>query len=308
MPRPAWRVVVGVAAAVGLLGASACGGASKTPELRSAAGTRHFAFGTSSDQRRALALGFDVLDVTASASRPARTKVVVDALPRSTQALVWVGNLDNTDCTRPGYTTSQFRAVVDALANDRKVYGYYLADEPHPGTCPRAAAAIRARADYVHARSPFQKAFIVVEDGAGPCGSSPGCEFRALAPATTHVDLVGLDPYPCHYDSTGSAAPCDYGLIDERVTAAREAGIPLRAIVPVVQAFGQRGRVGGTAYYRAPTPGELKRILETWRRLVPSPELDAFYSFGTQCSATCPAPQALANHPELQAVVRAYDR
>ena len=292
-----------------MLAAAGCGKTASKPAetARSAPATRHYAFGTNRNQRQALSLGFDVMDITGSGSNPRRTKSIVDALPERVQGMIWVGNLDNTDCSTPGYTTRQYRALVDALARDRKVYGFYLADEPHPQACTHAAADIRARADYLHARSAFEKAFIVVQDGAGPCGSSLGCEFEALAPAKTHVDLVGLDPYPCHY-AGGDTVPCDYGLIRERVEAATSHGVPARAIVPLFQEFGQQGRVGGPTYYRMPDPGELRAILSTWSSLVPSPSLDAAYAFGVQCSTTCPAPQALANHAELQPVVRAYNR
>src|SRR5581483_6743826 len=121
------------------------------------------------------------------------------------KALVWVGNLDNASpgsaCPAPGFSFGQFRAQVDALRRNPRVYGYYVADEPHPTVCSGAAADIRARADYIHAEAPGQTAFIVVQDGSVVCGSALGCEYRALRPARTHVDLVGLDPYPCHYDS-----------------------------------------------------------------------------------------------------------
>ena len=297
-----------MAAAVLVAGGCGASAPKPAPQPHSGKATRHFAFGTNADQRRALSLGFDVLDITGSSSNPASTKAIVDALPPGVQALIWVGNLDNTDCSTPGYTTAEFRALVEALASDRKVYGYYLADEPHPQTCPRAAADIRARADFLHAHSRFQKAVIVVQDGAGLCGSDLGCEFDALQPRKTHVDLVGVDPYPCHYAGGRTAVPCDYGLIRDRVAAARSHGIPQSAIVPVFQDFGQQGRVGGSLYYRMPGPNELRTILATWRDLIPSPALDAAYTFGTQCSTTCPAPQALQNHPEIQAVVRAYNR
>jgi hypothetical protein len=270
--------------------------------------TRHFAAETAYDQSVALSLGFDVMDIAGSHSNPSGTKAIVDALPPGTQALIWVGNLDNTNCTTPGYTTAQFQALVDAMATDTKVYGYYIADEPHPLTCTNALTDIRARADYLHTHSSFEKAFIVVQDGAGPCGSNLGCEFRALQPANTDVDLIGLDPYPCHYDSLGNPVPCDYSLINQRVAAATANGIPLRIIVPVFQTFGQEGRVGGSVYYRTPGTSELSTILSTWDSLVPNPAMDYAYTFGVQCSTTsCPAPQALANHPELQPLVQAHN-
>ena len=78
--------------------------------------------------------------------------------------------------------------------------------------------------------------------------------------------------------------------------------------MPLLQTFGQAGRADGDVYYRMPTPSELNAILATWDRLVPHPVLDAAYSFGVQCSTTCRAPQALVNHPELQATIRAHNR
>jgi hypothetical protein len=271
--------------------------------------TKHFAIETDSNQSVALSLGYDLIDVPASRLDPSQTKAAVDALPAGVQALVWVGNLDNDSCTTPGFTTPQFEAVVDSMASDAKVYGYYIADEPHPLRCPNAAADIRARADYLHSRSSSQKAFIVVQDGSGPCGSNLGCEFSALQPAYTDVDLIGLDPYPCHYDSLGIAAPCAYDLINERVASATANGIPLSMIVPVFQTFGQEGRTdGGTVFYRTPTTSELQTILSTWDSLVPTPAMDYAYTFGFQCDPTsCLTPQALVNHPELQPIMQAHN-
>jgi hypothetical protein len=197
---------------------------------------------------------------------------------------------------------------VDVLAGDSKVYGWYLSDEPRPLTCTNAVSDIRTRADYLHAHSSFQKAFIVIKDGSGPCGSNLGCEYNALQPAKTHVDLVGLDPYPCHYNNGGNPVPCNYSLITGRVNTALANGIPLGMIVPVFQTFGQEGKTTGSAYYRTPSSSELSSILSTWSTAVPKPPLDYAYTFGTQCSSTsCPAPQALENHLELQAIMLAHN-
>jgi hypothetical protein len=80
-------------------------------------------------------------------------------------------------------------------------------------------------------------------------------------------------------------------------------------IVPVFQTFGQEGRIDGrSVYYRIPTTGELSTILRTWDSLVPNPAMDYAYTFGIQCSTTtCPSPQALVNHPELQPVMQAHN-
>jgi len=300
-------VLVALGAAILLAAGEGAAGEGVAPQV--AAATAHYAVGTKANQSVALSLGFNVLDMSGSKTDPSVTKAAVDELPSGAEALIWVGNLDNTNCGTPGYTTAQFDALVDAMASDTRVYGYYIADEPHPLTCTSAVADIRARADYLHAHSGFQKAFIVVQDGSQICGGSLGCEFHALQPSNTHVDLIGLDPYPCHYDRHGHRVPCDYNMIEQRVAAATVNGIPPSAIVPVFQAFGQEGRTTGTVYYRTPSTGELTTMLNIWKQLVPTPMMDDAYSFGIQCSPTsCPAAQALVNHPELWPAIVAHNR
>jgi hypothetical protein len=258
-------------------------------------------------------MGFDLFDVAGDPTQPARVVGAVDSLPAGARALVWVGNLDNAPegntCPPPAFNWQQFTAQVDALKRNPRVYGYYLSDEPHPSVCPTAAADIKARADYIHATAPGQKAFIVVQDGSAACGTELGCEYRALRPSTTDVDLVGLDPYPCHYDGSGNPAPCDDALIIGRVEAAIASGIPPSAIVPVFQAFGQYGRTDGrTPYYRLPSGDELTAIIRTWASSVPDPAFDYFYTFGVQCSAaSCPASQAIINSPGIRQVVEAHN-
>jgi hypothetical protein len=274
--------------------------------------TLHYAPNVQGNVAHAVGLGFDLIDVDGSTSDPTDVNRAVDSLPRRAKALVWVGNLDNAPsgsrCPAPGFTAGQFRAQVEALRSNPRVYGYYVADEPHPTVCPRAAADIRARADFIHAEAPGQKAFIVVAGGS-ICGTDPGCEFRALQPSRTHVDLVGLDPYPCHYDTRGDAVPCDDSMIAARVEAATANGISSNSIVPVFQAFGQARRTDGkSVYYRMPSAGELSSMLSTWHSLVPDPAFDYFYTFGVQCSArSCPAPQAIVDTPEIRGVVRSHN-
>ena len=53
---------------------------------------------------------------------------------------------------------------------------------------------------------------------------------------------------------------------------------------------------------------ELTTILDIWKQLVPKPAFDFTYTFGVQCSSTCPAPQALSNHPELQPLMQTHNR
>ncbi len=289
-------------------GSGSSGGSGGSSGGTTAPATKHYSANTNYNQSLALSLGFTVLDITGSTGNPSNTKAIVDALPSGVQALVWTGNLDNTNCATPGFTTAQFQALVAALAGDSKVFGYFLSDEPHPGVCPNAAGDIKARADYIHAHDSNQKAFIVVLDGSNQCGGNLGCEYNALQPANSHVDLIGLDPYPCHYDTNGVAVACDNTKINTAVSNAIANGISLSAIVPVFQTFGQLGRTdGSTVYYRTPSSSELTTMLNTWAGLVPKPAMDYAYTFGVQCSASCPAPQALANQSALQAVIKTHN-
>ncbi|EWT05771.1 hypothetical protein N864_21835 [Intrasporangium chromatireducens Q5-1] len=254
--------------------------------------TAHFTVNLRGSYAAAKAAGFNVFDVAGSTSNPAGVRSKLNALPKGSKAMVWVGNLGKA-AGKQGFTRAQFKAQVNALARDPRVYGYFIADEPHPTRYPSVVAEIRARADYIRAVAPAQKSFIVVLDGSNYCGKRLGCEYAALAPAKTHVDIVGVDSYPC-----STRAGCKFGKITERVNTAVRAGIPRNKIAPVYQTFGQAG-----GYYRMPTAAELKTMLATWRANVPSPPLDYAYSWGTQSSA----PQALVNYPAQQLVVKAHN-
>lgn len=268
---------------------------SPTPTPTTSTSTAHFTVNLAGAYAAAHSAGFTVFDVSGSTSNPAGVKTKLDALPSGTQAMIWVGNLGKADGAE-GFSRAQFKAQVDALAQDPRVFGYFIADEPHPILFPTVVGEIAARADYVRAVAPTQKSFIVVLDGSKYCNGSLGCEYAALAPSKTHVDVLGVDSYPCHL-----GAPCDFTKIPERVNAAVKAGVPRSQIAPVYQAFGQEG--GTNPYYRTPTATELTTMLSTWKANVPSPVLDYAYTWGTQSSST----QALSNHPELQAVVKVHN-
>ncbi len=273
----------------------------------------HAAFNTQGDITDLIALGFNLFDVTGSKTNPAETLAFVNALPEKTQALVWLGNLGNAptgkNCPAPGFSDVEFKAVVDTLANNPKVFGYNLADEPHPSICPDSVDIIKARSDYIHTYAPGQMAYITVQDGSNMCPAGEGCEYSALRPEITHVDLIGIDPYPCHFNNTGQPVTCDTSKISQRVKSAVANGIPVPAIVPIFQAFGQEGRQDGkTIYYRTPTTTEFQDMLNLWNSLVPNPIFDFAYTWGIQCTdSSCPAPQSLKNHPELQLLIKNHN-
>jgi hypothetical protein len=274
--------------------------------------TLHFAANTSSTVSQAISNGFNLVDVTGSTSNPTTTINTLNALPSGVQALVWVGNLDNappgSSCPAPGFSDTQFHNLVNALAGNSKVYGYYVSDEPHPSVCPSAAADIAARSDYIHNVAPGQKSFIIVQDGNGICGATLGCEYSVLTPATTHADYIGLDPYPCHYSGATPVA-CDNSVIVTKFNTAVSKGISVSAIIPVFQTFGQEGRIDGkSVFYRTPSSSELQSMLDTWASLTPTPAFDYAYTWGAQCTvSSCLSPKALVNQPSLAAVMSAHN-
>jgi hypothetical protein len=257
--------------------------------------TAHFTVNLRASYTAAGSMGFNVFDLAGSTTNPAGLKTKLAALPAGSRAMIYVGALGKSAGAQ-GFTRAQFQAQVNALATDKRVFGYYIADEPHPILVPSVVAEIAARADYLRARAPLQKSFIVVLDGTNLCHGTLGCEYAALAPSRSHVDIIGVDVYPCQL-----RAPCAFNKIPQRVNAAIRAGIPRARIAPVYQAFGQEG--GANPYYRTPTAAELQTMLATWKASVPAPLLDYAYSWGTQSTA----PQALSNHPALQSVVRTHN-
>jgi len=211
----------------------------------------------------------------------------VNALPAGHRALIWVGG-DYSQCTSE-YTDAEFNALVDSLADNPKVFGWYLWDEPDLARCPTLLSLISKRAAYIRTRTGgAQKSFVV--SGGGDGEAAPA----ALAPARSGVDLIGLDPYPCRI---GEA--CEYGLIDQAVQQTLANGIPRSAIVPVYQVFGQTCASVPTTNrkWRLPTAAEMDQIFARWDALVPNPVFDIAYSWGVQPEWACPS---LAGSTTLQ--------
>jgi hypothetical protein len=257
--------------------------------------TLHYVSNLGSDHAPAARLGFNLFDMG-----PTRSQI--DALDPGQQALVWLGNLDNTNCT-PGYSWARFTAAVDQLASDKKVYGYFISDEPHPRICPDAAADIRARADYIHTHTRSQRVFIVVMDAARECGVAMGCEYAAMRPSITHVDLIGVDPFPC------GPAWCTPSHIDQEVRRAEASGIPASAIVPVFQVFGQTCTSRKSKYYALPTVAQLTDMLARWAALVPHPAFDFSYTWRSRGPA-CPGLDRATGangYADLQSVIRQHN-
>jgi hypothetical protein len=101
---------------------SAPSASSSGPAAPESGASLHYVSNTHGEWAAAARLGFNLVDFGPD-------KAAIDALPNGLRALVWLGNLDNTSCSSPGYTWEKFTAAVDRLAGDPKVFGYYLSDE-----------------------------------------------------------------------------------------------------------------------------------------------------------------------------------
>lgn len=265
-------LAVFVVGAVGLSGVATSPGTNPAEVPVASRTTAHY-IANVDGARAARRAGFTLFD-TGSSRRE------VNALPRGVRALVWLGQKCPTAATRA------FRATVKRLAANRKVFGYYLSDEPHIGDCPRGPAALRSRAKFIAAASSGrQRSFVVLSERA---------DYAAFRPAVTGVSLVGLNPYPCSV----AHPSCDFSKVGSKVRAAVHAGVPRSRIVPVYQAFGQSGT--SDDYYLLPTPAQMKTLLRTWARVVPHPVMDYTYSWKNQPSAH----PTLVDSPALQTVFR----
>ena len=220
-------------------------------------------------------LGYDMLDISASSW-------AIRSLPKGVQGLAYVGQ----KCPTPA--DAAFKRTVRELAGKRKLYGYYLSDEPHLVDCPGGPKALASRADYIRKMTDGrQKSFILL---------SRDEDYRPFRPARTNVDLVGLDPYPC----SKTNPTCEYAQIGKAVRLATRAGIPLRKIVPVYQAFGQANVADG--YYNLPNAKQMRKMLAKWNRWVPNPQMDYTYTWGNQATSN----PTLVDSPSLQQVFKAH--
>src|SRR6266404_2283891 len=227
--------------------------------------------------------GFNLADVSSVSE--------LTSLPSGVKALIWLGLCGGVD--------SAFMDAVQPFVSDPRVFGFYLMDEPDP-TGQRAplctAANLMAEADWIHANVPGAQTFIVLMN----LDTSTAPTYAGTyTPENSHIDLYGIDPYPCRTETNG----CDYSMITKAVAAAETSGIPVDRIVPVYQAFGAGNwDDDGGGQYTLPTANQEQHILSTWAPLVPNPVFDYAYSWGTQNSD-----QALEGSTALQAVFEAHN-
>lgn len=188
------------------------------------------------------------------------------------RALVWLGGYDNGRCRWETSEASVRAAFADGvLARSTRVAGYFVADEPNSaGTCPTAAAQVRARATLVRSLDPNRAHFTLVniDDPA------QFAAFRNVA------DVLSTDPYPCH---VGKA--CDWSQIPRYVAQLRAAG--------VVRYMGML-QVFSAGDWRWPTPAELARMIGQWQQSDWMGELTFSWSYDGK---------SLLERPDLLAVL-----
>lgn len=228
--------------------------------------------------------GFNLADVS--------NRRELDLLPDGTKGLVWVGQCDGV--------TARFQAVVEALIDHPKTFGFYLVDDPDPtGRWRRLCKAsdLRAESDWIHQRRPEAITFVALMNLGSSASPSFSAEYR---PENSHVDLFAVSPYPCR----ARWSVCDLSMIDRFIAASRAAGVPPRRVVPTFQTFGGGAwRTDGGGAYRLPTSSEMQSMFERWQKLAPAPVFDYAYSWGHQR-----ADESLAGSVDLQAAFARHNR
>ena len=238
------------------------------------------------DYKKTASLGYNVLDVGMDIGE-------VNALPKGTQGIVWVGN---TQCANDfAVSYNRFTAFVKKHANNSRIWGYYLSDEPDGSRCPGIVKEIKKRADYIHKYAPKHKAFVALTDWP----------YKPVNQAATHADVFGLDPYPCEIGKK-----CNLDLINKEVTNATKAGVPKDKIIPTFQAFGQtcNGK-GEDKKWRLPSESEMKAILARWDKVLPKAIGDVTYTWGDPWNS-CPSlkkANGTGGYPNLQKVMKDYN-
>ena len=226
---------------------------------------------------RPAAAGFNLADI----SDPHQLR----DLPVGVKGLIWVGLCAGAD--------RQFVARITPYMHEKNVFGFYLMDDPDPriGLAQCKPASLRAEADWIHDHVPGALTFIIVMNLSA--AGTPSFQ-DTYNPTNSHVDLYGIDPYPCRSELNG----CSDTMIERYVAAAQAWGIPRARIVPVYQTFGGGSWSDGDGgEYTLPTAAQSRAMLARWRALIPAPLFDYAYSWGVQRGD-----HALEDAPDLRDV------
>ncbi|MDW4549728.1 hypothetical protein R5H32_10220 [Defluviimonas sp. D31] len=283
--------LLAAAAVAASLAAAALAGSHSTRKAANSEGL-HYVVNLGGDFEGVSAMAFDLADVGSAAK--------LEVLPDGLKGVLWLGNGYNTKCEWR-LDDAAVTAEVEAARDHPKFSGiYYIADEPHPETCPDGPARVAERTKLIHSLDPDGRTFIIVQNG-----SAAPQEFQLLG---NSADLIGVDPYPCNHRNAETG--CDLGHLRARIKAALDAGIERERIVPVFQAFGQSCASVKEPWYRLPTEDELVTMLHIWDELVPREKraFDMTYSWAPQGTTACPTLQSAdgGEYPDLQKVFFEY--
>jgi hypothetical protein len=227
--------------------------------------------------------GFNLADVT----DPGQLR----DLPAGVKGLIWVGLCSGAD--------RKFVAAVRPYVGQTAVFGFYLMDDPDPriGLAQCKPSSLRAEADWIHEHIPGTLTFIVLMNLSGATTPSFRESYNSI---NSHIDLYGIDPYPCRSELNG----CSDVMIQQYVAAAEACGIARARMVPVYQSFGGgRWSDGDGGEYQLPTAVQLQAALAQWRALIPAPVFDYAYSWGEQRGD-----HALETSSDLQNVFLSHNR
>lgn len=217
--------------------------------------------------------GFNLADVSSVSQ--------LNALPSGMKGLVWVGRNVGADAT--------FRSFIAPFANNPKLFGFRLGDEPditgkYTSKLQIQPAQYKAETDFIKATCPGAKTFVVLMDMGSYespviMGITPN--YTGYTPANTGIDYFGLDPYPVRGDLF------DINYIDRMVTAAVKGGIPIANVIPVHQAFGGGNYSASHGNYKLPTVAQAQAMFERWKALVPNPAFDYAWTWQSKEGIAC---------------------
>lgn len=176
--------------------------------------------------------GYNLIDVS--------TKSEADAIPPGTHALVWLYDYDNAACAWEVDDVTT-RMKVQSMAKDRKVAGFYFANESDPYVCPHAIADHRARNEMIKSIAPAKFTLIAVDMNWHEKALEQMRLWKGAA------DYLDFNPYICYW-----AKSCQFAWLDKVIRYADASGQPYFL---ALQAFGD-------AEWRWPTPLEERRMLQ----------------------------------------------
>ncbi|MFI9150175.1 hypothetical protein [Streptomyces sp. NPDC053367] len=197
----------------------------------------------------------------------------VEDTPVRQRALVWLGGYDKANC-RWEWSDDRVREEFERydLAGNRRIAGYFIADEPNTNlNCPQAAGEVRERARLVRSLDPDTDRFTLVNVDR----PDQFADFKGT------TDVMSVDVYPCLVDR-----PCDWTKIPEVIAKLREVGV--ERYMGMLQAF-------SFEQWRWPTAEELRGMIAQWQRS----DWEGQLTFSWEYEGA-----RLTDHPELLSVLR----